>query len=305
MKHPMGLASFEGLIARASMGTRRRVAVAGAQDPHALEAVLHAAGQGLLDYQLVGDRARICAAATALGIPIDAEQIVGADTDGQAAFEAVRLVREGACNLLMKGGMPTATLLSEVVNRETGIRSGGLLSHVALLELPGYPKLLALTDGGMVVTPDLGQKRMILENAVALLHRLGIERPKVALLAAVETVNPKMSATVDAAALKALAKAGELPGCLVDGPLSFDLMFSPESAAIKGFCSPVTGDADLLLVPDMTAGNLLCKAMIYTAHAQMAGVIVGALAPIVLVSRGATAEEKYFSLALAAAGAAV
>lgn len=291
-------AAFRQLIPATA---RRCVAVAGAADVHALEAVLRLAQEGLIDYLLAGPRQRVAALADELGLAVDAARICDAADDAAAAACAVRLVREGAADILMKGGMQTATLLRAVVHPQSGIRSQALLSHVALLELPGYHKLLALTDGGMLPSPNAEQKRRITANAARLLRQLGYDCPKVAALAAVETPNPKLPSAMDALQLKEWNNSGALPGCIVEGPISFDLMFSREAAAQKGYHSPVTGDTDILLVPDMTAGNLLCKAMIYTAGARMAGVIAGARVPVVLVSRSAAAEEKRDSILLAAA----
>lgn len=298
---PKTLSALEDMAGRGGM---RRVVLAAAQDAHALQAVLHAHSMGLCSYTLVGPPDEIQQTAARLGLDVDTAQVVPAAGEAQAAAVAVGLVRSGQGDFLMKGALQTARLLSAVVHKETGIRAGEVMSHVALLQLPGWPKLLAVTDGGMVIQPTLAQKKAIAENAAALLRCLGCERPKIGVLAAVETVNPKMPATTDAAALKAMNESGELPGCLVEGPISFDLAVSAESAGIKGYQSPVTGEVDIMLVPDMTAGNILSKALVYMAGAKMAGVVVGARAPIVLVSRGASAEEKYYSIALAAAGCA-
>jgi phosphate butyryltransferase len=175
-----------------------------------------------------------------------------------------------------------------------------MMSHIAFLEIPSYPKLLAVTDGGMVLHPNLEEKKHILENAVQLMCSMGYTLPKVAVMAAVETINPKMQTTVDAARLKLMNQEGDLRNCLVEGPISYDLAINRESARIKGYESPVTGDVDLMLVPDVTAGNLMAKALIYSAHGKMAGVIVGAKVPVVLTSRGSSTEEKFLSLVLAA-----
>lgn len=210
-------------------------------------------------------------------------------------------IHEGGADFLMKGKIQTADLLSAVVNKEEGLRTGKVMSHVVFNEIPNYHKLLVLTDGGMMMYPDLNKKKEICENAVGTLRTLGYDKPKVAVLAAVEKVNPKMPETVDADALKTMNKSGELADCIVEGPISYDLTMSKESAAIKGFESPVTGDADIVLVPNITVGNVLGKSLIYSAGAKMAGFIVGAKVPIVLTSRGSTSEEKYLSLVLSAA----
>lgn len=279
----------------------KKVAVASAQDQHALEAVLQARRDRIVEPVLVGDREKISALLEQLGEDPEGFQIVTADSDAVAAATAVRLIREGKADFLMKGKLATADLLKAVVEKETGLRMGSIMSHLAIHEIPGYHKLLGITDGGMVLSPTLEEKKKLIENAIAVFHNLGCETPKVAVLAAVETVNPKMPETVDAEALKKMNQAGTLPGCIVEGPISYDLTMSKESAEIKGFQSPVTGDADLLLVPDIAAGNILGKALAYSAGSKMAGMIIGAKVPIVLTSRGATAEEKYLSLVLSAA----
>lgn len=174
------------------------------------------------------------------------------------------------------------------------------MSHVAILEVPAYPKLIAITDGGMMMYPDVEEKKEILENAVQVFKSMGYECPKVAVLAAVETVNPKMPEAVDADILKKMNESGEIKDCIVEGPISVDLTFNKESAVVKGYKSPVTGEADILLVSNITVGNILSKALLEMANATMAGIIVGAKVPIVLTSRGATTQEKYLSLVLSA-----
>ena len=184
----------------------------------------------------------------------------------------------------MKGKIQTSDLLRAVVNKEKGLRTGSVMSHLVIHELPTYHKLLAVTDGGMMMYPNVDEKKQIIENAVNTLIAMGYDEPKVAVLAAVETVNPKMPESVDAGILKEMNQRGEIKNCMVEGPISYDLTMSKESAEIKGFNSPVTGDADILIVPNITAGNILGKALVYSAGAKMAGFIVGAKVPIVLTS---------------------
>jgi phosphate butyryltransferase len=212
-------------------------------------------------------------------------------------------VNEKKADLIMKGKIQTADLLRAVVDKERGLRTGSVMSHIAIHEVPSYHKLLAVTDGGMMMYPKLEEKKQIIENAVKTFIAMGYENPKVAVLAAVENVNPKMPETVEADALKMMNVKGEIKNCIIEGPISYDLTMSKESAEIKGFNSPVTGEVDILVVPNITAGNLLGKALIYSAGAKMAGFIVGAKVPIVLTSRGATAEEKYLSLVISASAA--
>ena len=200
----------------------------------------------------------------------------------------------------MKAKLDTKDLLSAVVNKETGLGKGRLMTFAAIHELPWYPKLLTVTDGGMVTYPMLKEKKQIIQNAVDALVSMGYDRPKVAVLAAVEKVNPQMQVTVEAAELKRLNQVGEIKNCIVEGPVSFDIAVNRQKADAKEFISEVAGDADILIVPDITAGNILGKALIEAEGAIMAGLVLGAKAPIVLTSRGASTEEKYLSIALAA-----
>ncbi|MCL2672315.1 MAG: phosphate acyltransferase [Clostridiales bacterium] len=290
--------NFEALKARVLRGARRTIALAAAADPHSLEAVRDAEALLGVDYFLVGDAAKIAALAAQIGFDIKSERVIPASTDEEAAALAVALVREGRADVLMKGRLQTATLLKAVLHRETGIRGAGQLSHLCAMECAAYPKLLFQTDGGINPHPNLAQKRAILENALAFMHALGYKNPKVAVLAAVETVSDKMPETQDAAALA----AANIPGCILEGPLSFDLAISSGAAAIKGVESAVSGDADLLLVPNVATGNIMTKALLYLGGAKMAGCVLGAAAPIILVSRGASAEEKLYSIMMALAG---
>lgn len=297
----MELNNFKGLIEKVNSAKRKTVVVAAAHDEHTLEAVLEAEKKGVINFLLVGDRNKIHNICEKLGHHIDDKLIVEASDDAQSAFLAVECIRQNKGDFLMKGKIQTGTLLKAVVDKHTGIRGEGAMSHVAILELPAYHKLIAVTDGGMMTYPTLEQKKFIIQNAVDMFHALGYEKPKVAVLAAVESVNEKMPETVDADYLKKMYLAGDLGSCVVDGPLSFDLIMSSESARIKGVNSPVACDADILVVPDICSGNILSKSLIYAGGAKMAGCIVGAKVPIVLTSRGASAEEKYLSLVLSSA----
>lgn len=296
--------NFEELIEKVqNLGELKRVALVCAHDIHALEAVAEASEKGIVAPILIGDALRIQGMIEAEGLKFQNPRIIHEPEDAAAAGEAVRLVHQGEADFIMKGGLQTAVLLKAVVDKNNGLKTGGLISHLAFNEIPGYPKLLVTTDGGMVMYPDLEQKKQILVNAVTVLRNLGYECPKVAVLAAVETVNPKMPETLDGDALKEMNLRGEIGDCIVEGPISYDLAMNHESAVIKGYTGNVTGDADILLVPDITAGNILGKALVYSAGARMAGMVVGSRVPIVLTSRGASAEEKYLSLVLCAASA--
>lgn len=280
---------------------KKRVVVAAAQDEHTLEAVFKAKKDNIVEPILVGNKAKIKEVLNSLNESLEDSAIIDVVNDVEAAVKAVELINENKADFIMKGKIQTADLLRAVVNKETGLRTGSVMSHVVIHEIPTYHKLLAVTDGGMMMYPNVEEKKQIIENAVNTFVAMGYENPKVAVLAAVETVNPKMPEAVDAGMLKEMNENGEIKNCIVEGPISYDLTMNKESAQIKGFESPVTGDADILIVPNITAGNILGKSLVYSAGAKMAGFIVGAKVPIVLTSRGSSAEEKYLSLVLSAA----
>ena len=271
--------------------------VAAAHDLHTLEAVYAAAREFGTQYVLVGDREKIVSISADIGISPDSEAIVdgGAD-DSTCANIAVDLIRTGGGNALMKGIINTGTLLKAVLNKDAGVRGSGTLSHLAILKTPGYHKLIGITDGGMIPNPTFEQKIDIVKNAAGYFRSLGYDKPKVAAICASESVSPKIQETVEAAELQVMCEKGELGECLLEGPISFDLAISKESAEIKGFRSDISGETDILLVPNITAGNVLVKGLIYCAGAKMAGCVIGAKVPIVLVSRGASAEEKQLSI---------
>lgn len=275
--------------------------VAAAHDAHTLQAVFAARRDGLIRPVPVGRKEEILSIARDLGEELDPGQVVDAADDAQCAAKSVELIRSGAGAMLIKGMLPTGTLLKAVVSKEHGIRAGAVMSHVAILDVPSYHKLLYVTDGGMVVAPDLAQKRHILKNAVDFCRFLGYDCPKAAALCAVETVTPAMPETADAAALKEAGARGEFGPCLVEGPISLDLATDAGAARVKGYHSPVAGDADILLAPSIAAGNLLGKSLYGLAGGEMAGVVLGAKVPITVNSRGATAEEKYWSILICAA----
>lgn len=275
---------------------KRTVAVASAHDAHSLEAVFRANEEGILDYILIGDAEEIYRIAEKEGHALDRSRVMDVHGEAETAYEAVKQVREGNADFLQKGLMQTASILKAVLNKETGIGTGSTMSLVAFLDIPAYHKIVAVSDGGMLMYPDLEQKKAIVKNAVQLFADFGYEEPKVAALCAVEVFNPKMPESVDADQLKKLAEQGDLGKCLLEGPISFDLAVSKEAAEIKGFHSPVTGDVDIFLVPDISAGNIMVKSLLAFAGAKMAGCVVGASCPIAMNSRGASFEEKYYSL---------
>lgn len=297
----MVISGFQELKGRLHNLPPKAAVVAAAHDEHTLQAVFAARRDGLIHPILVGHREEILSIARSLGEKLDPSQVVDAGDDPSCAARSVELIRSGAGAMLIKGMLQTGTLLKAVVNRESGIRSGEVMSHVAILDVPGYHKLLYVTDGGMVVAPDLEQKRHILKNALDFCRFLGYDCPKAAALCAVETVNPAMPETADGAALKQEAERGDFGPCLVEGPIALDLATDGEAARVKGYRSPVAGDADILLAPSIAAGNLLGKSLYGLAGGEMAGVVLGAKAPITVNSRGATAEEKYWSILICAA----
>lgn len=293
--------SFDDLIKKVqNLDSMKKVAVVSAQDEHTLEAVFKAKKDNIVEPILIGNKKKIIEILSRLHESVLEESIINVESDSEAAEKAVELINENKADFIMKGKIQTADLLRAVVNKENGLRTGKVMSHIVIHEIPTYHKLLAVTDGGMMMYPSLDEKKQILENAVSTFLALGYEKPKVAVLAAVETVNPKMQESVDADMLKKLNIKGEIKNCIVEGPISYDLTMSKESASIKGFVSPVTGEADIIVVPNITVGNVLGKSLVYSAGAKMAGFIVGAKVPIVLTSRGSTSEEKYLSLALSA-----
>ena len=279
---------------------KRKVVLAAAHDEHALEAVIMADKNNIAEPILVGRSAEIIKILEKLGSSEADYTVIDAEGDIEAAQKAVELVRAGEADFLMKGKLQTADLLREVVNKERGLYKGRPMSHLAIQEIPGYHKLLGVTDGGMLMYPNLDEKKSIIENSVEFYRSMGYECPKVGVLAAVEVVNPKMPESVDGGALKEMNQRGQIENCIVEGPISYDLAMNKESSLIKGYESPVAGDPDILLVPNITAGNILGKSLIYSAQAKMAGIIIGAKVPIVLTSRGASTEEKYLSLVIAA-----
>lgn len=298
----MATGAFADVLRRARESGPRTIAVAAAADPDILSAVAAADREGLARAFLVGDAAAIRRLAPTAGLDLGRHQVVDAPDLPAAAAAAVRLVSGGQAGMLMKGMLPTAVLMGAVLNREWGLRTAEVICHITVFELPAYPKLLFIADTGLLPSPNLDQKVSILKSAASLARRIGVARPRVAVLAAIETVRSDMPATTDAAALKAMGERGDLGDCVVDGPLALDLAVSSEAAAHKGFVSPVAGAADVLIVPDVQAGNILYKALVYLAGARVAGVVLGGAAPMVMLSRADRAEDKLYSIAFALAG---
>jgi phosphate butyryltransferase len=291
-------ANFEELRGSMGVDVQRTLVVAAAHDAHTLEAVYDAAKVLPMRYVLVGNREEILTISSGLDNVPDESAIVDVGDNADCAVEAVKLVREGRGDVLMKGNLETGVLLKAVLDKESGIRDSHVMTHLALLEILNYHKLVAVTDGGILTNPTLEQKAEIIRSAVSFYRRLGFNKPNIAALCASETVSEKMPETVEAGLLQKMCEAGELGDCIVEGPISFDLAISPKSAEEKGYVGKFTGEVDIFLVPNITVGNVLCKGLIYLSGAKMAGCVMGAKVPIVLVSRAATAEEKLLSIML-------
>ncbi|PID26781.1 MAG: phosphate butyryltransferase [Candidatus Cloacimonadota bacterium] len=280
---------------------KKKIAVAAAKDQNALEAVFNARAKGVVEPILVGDKEGIEKICKDKGFDLKGIKIVDEKNPNKAALEAVKLVSSKEADILMKGHVSTGGLLKAVLNKEFGLRKGGVISHFAMFEVPTYDKIIGLTDVAMNIKPDLKEKGEIVKNAVEFMNKLGYEKPKVAAVCAVEVVNPAMPDTLDAAILSKMADRKQIPNCIIDGPLAFDNAVSVESAHHKGIESIVAGNADLLLAPDIEAGNVLYKSFIFFSRAKCAAVILGAAAPIVLTSRADSDETKLNSIKLAAA----
>ncbi|MFC0269880.1 phosphate butyryltransferase [Metabacillus herbersteinensis] len=287
------------LLNKASSLTGKTVAVAAAEDEEVIEAVAEALKRNLARFLLFGNKEEIAELLLEKGIHSGDYVITQARSIEKASELAVKAVHQKEADVLMKGNVPTATILKAVLHKEYGLRTGCMLSHVAVFEVPGFDRFTIVTDAAMSITPDLQQKQQIIENAVEIARSIGIETPKVAALAAVEVVNPAMQATLDAAALTQMNRRGQIKNCIVDGPLALDNAVSFEAAEHKGIQSEVAGQADILFVPSIEVGNVLYKSLIYFAKAKVGAVIAGAKAPIVLTSRADSSESKLYSLALA------
>ena len=279
----------------------RKLVVAAAGENHVLQAVLHARKENIIDPILVGDSEVLSELASDGQLQMDDIPILHEPNPEKACQLAVQLIRQGEASILMKGLVPTALLLKAVLNKNKGLRKKNLLSHVALFEVPGHTKLIAVSDAAINVLPGTKEKVHIIENVVEIFHILGVEEPRVAILGPIETVNPKIRSTVDASELMEMYVKGKITGCLLDGPLAMDNAVSSEAAALKGIEGPVAGKSDILLVPDLNSGNILYKTLVFMANAVSASVIAGAQVPIVLTSRADSKQSKLMSIALAAA----
>ncbi|CAG9613964.1 Phosphate acetyltransferase [Bacillus rhizoplanae] len=291
---------LQTLIDQAAEQPKKTVAVAVAEDHEVIEAVAKAVQLQLAQFRLYGNQETIMNMLQEHGLqPSEHIEVISATSNAEAAELAVKAVRGGEADVLMKGNIPTASILKAVLNKEWGLRKGGVLSHVAAFEVPNYDRFIIVTDAAMNIAPDVQQKAAIAQNAVEVAQAIGVELPKVAPIAAVEVVNPAMQATIDAAMLTQMNRRGQIKNCIIDGPLALDIAVSQIAAEHKGIQSDVAGKADILLVPTIEAGNVLYKSLVYFANAKVGAIIAGAKAPIVLTSRSDSAETKVYSLALA------
>lgn len=292
------LRNFDDLIHRVKGKEMKTMVLVAADDANALEAVIQA--RDMVRSILIGPQDRVAQLLRDLGENPDAYWIVDEQDNEHPCVTASRFIHQGQADFLMKGRIATGDMLRGVLKEESNLRQSELMTHMAIFQLPEYHKLLFLTDSGMCMYPNLDEKKQILRNGIQYLHQLGYACPNVAGLCAVEQVSDKMLETVHADALKSLVQEGRMPRCNFEGPISYDLTMVPKVAKVKGYDSPYVGNFDMLFVPDFVAGNILGKCLIYTGGAQMAGLILGAKVPIVLTSRGASAAEKYNSIAIAA-----
>lgn len=296
----MELKNLDVFLEIAKNKPKRRMAVGAAEDEHVLGAIRDAVKENIVEPILVGNASKIEAIAEEIGFDLSNIEIIEENNPALACKKAVKLIRDGKAEIIMKGLVGTADFLRAVLHKEEGLRKGELLSHVGFFDPPAYHKVIALTDAAQNVTPTLTEKIGIINNTVDLFHHLGITNPKIAALAAVEVVNPKMEATTDAAILTQMNNRKQIKGCVIDGPLAFDNAVSKEAAHHKGIHSEVAGDADLLFVPNIEVGNVLYKAFTYFGGASVAAIILGAAVPIVLTSRADSDRSKLLSIALAA-----
>lgn len=296
------MTTLASIVDRAAMKENPLIAVASAAELGVLTAVHKAINEGLGSFLLFDDEEKVHHLLSRNFkelLSSEKIQIYHTESIKESAVEAVKAVSSGRAHVLMKGNIPTSVLLKEVLNSEYGLRTGKILSHVAVFEVPNYDRLLFVTDAAMNIAPDLEAKAQIIQNSVSTAHACGVTEPIVVPLAAIETINPAMTSTLDAASLVVMSKRGQIEGCIIEGPLALDNAISIEAARQKGITGQSAGKADILVVPTIEAGNILYKSLIYFAQAKVGAVIQGASAPIVLTSRTDSVESKLYSLALA------
>lgn len=291
--------TFDEVISKVKSQSMKKVAVAVAQDEPVLEAIRDAKKNGIADAILVGNKEEIIKIAETIGMNIDEYEIIDEKDVNKASIETVKLVSSGRADMMMKGLVDTATFLRAVLNKEVGLRTGKQMSHIAIFEVPGYDRLLFVTDAAFNMYPELKEKIDIIKNAVQVAHALENNMPKVAPICAVEVVNPSMPATLDAANLSKMNERGQIKGCIIDGPLALDNALSKEAAAHKKISGPVAGEADILLMANIEAGNAVYKCLTYTTESKNGGLLMGAAAPVIVTSRADSPETKMNSIALA------
>ena len=292
------LRTFDEVLNKAKDYGPKKMAVASAGAEYVLKEVEASLKEKLTDSILVGDKKENIRIDNEMSIDPGNYEIIDKTDKTEATRCAVELVRNKKAFILMKGMIGTARILKAILDKEIGLRTNRMLSHVYTLQIKGYDRLLTMTDGAMSISPNLEQKAQIIQNAIYYAHSMGIEKPKVAVVAALELVNPDMPATIDAACLAKMCERGQIIGGIVDGPLGFDNAISREAAKHKGVKSPVSGEVDIVLVPNIESGNIFAKGLVYLANAVPAGLLLGAKAPVVLVSRSDSAQSKLYSIAL-------
>ena len=297
--HPADYHVFHKFIERCKNLPAITTAVVWPLSDVALRGTVEAAIAEIIEPTLIGDKAAILALAAQIGVDVTPYPILHADTEEKATELGVAMCRAGNAQAMMKGSLHTDVLMKVAMNRDTGLRTARRISHVFIMDTPAYSRTLMITDAAINITPELEDKVHIVQNAIDLAIALGIPEPKVALLSAVETVSPKIKSTLDAAALCKMADRGQITGGILDGPLAFDTAVSAKAAKIKHLVSPVTGQADILVVPDLESGNMLAKQLEYLGGAQLAGIVLGARVPVILTSRADSAETRLTSCAVA------
>ena len=292
--------NFDDLLSRVKECKRKKVSVAVAQDEPVLEAIKAAKEQGIADAILVGDKNKIKEIADSIGMDITQFEVIHEPDVKKAALFAIQLVSSGRADMVMNWIVDKATFLRSVLNKEVGLRTGKVMSHVSVFEIEGFDRLIFLTDAAFNTYPDLKAKVQIVQNSVSVAHACGIECPKVAPVCAVEVVNPDMPATIDASLLSKMNDRGQIKGCVVDGPLALDNALSEEAAHHKGITGPVAGKADVIMLPNIETANVMYKTLTYTSNSRNGGILVGTSAPVILTSRADSFETKVNSIALAA-----
>lgn len=291
--------NFDEVLEKVKAMKIKKVAVAVAQDEPVLEAIRDAKTNGIAEAILVGDKDKIAEAASKIDFDLNQFEIVHEPDDTKAALKAVELVSKGKADVLMKGLIETSTFLRAVLNKEIGLRTGKLMSHVGIFEIPNFDRLIFITDAAFNTYPDIKAKVDIINNSVKVAHAIGVECPKVAVVSCVEVVNPDMPSTMDAAILAKMSDRGQIKGCIVDGPFALDNAISEEAAKHKKVSGPVAGKADIILLPNIEAANVMYKTLTYTSNSKNGAILVGTAAPVIVTSRADSFESKLYSIALA------